>query len=127
LIKKKKKNFFGHMSEQLKSKEGLAFKANSDRLVLKTCSDHELGEDAANMLKDKEMKSKQQAIIQIEENWSKSQKILLSINCLNSNLALCSMKIGISTGTTHHSCLKLKLRNDMIGSRNKINFLSFAG
>ena len=62
------------MSEQLRSKEGLAFKANSDRLVLKTCSDHELGKDAANMLKDKEMKWKQQAIIQIEMNWSKSRK-----------------------------------------------------
>ena len=65
------------MSEQLRTKEGLAFKANSDRLVLKTCSDHELGKDAATMLKDKEMKSKQQAIIQIEVNWSKSQKDII--------------------------------------------------
>ena len=65
------------MTEQLRSKVGLAFKANSDRLVLKTCSDHELGKDAANMLKDKEMKSKQQAIIQIDVNWSKSQKDII--------------------------------------------------
>ena len=53
--------------------------------MLKTCSDHELGKDAENMLKDKEMKSKQQAIIQIEVNWSKSQKDIIKYNCLNSS------------------------------------------
>ena len=66
------------MSEQLRSEEGLAFMANSDRLVLKTCSDHELAKDAANMVKDKEMNFKQQAIIQIEMNWSKSQKDIIN-------------------------------------------------
>ena len=79
------------MSEQLRSKEGLAFKANSDRLVLKTCSDHELGKDAANMLKDKEMKSKQQAIIQIDVNWSKSQKDIIKYKLSKLKLsALCN-------------------------------------
>ena len=59
-------NYFGHMSQQLRSKGGSAFTAISDRLVLKSSSDLAFGRDAANMLKDKELKSKRQEINQIE-------------------------------------------------------------
>ena len=48
-------NYFGHMSQQLRSKGGSAFTAISDRLVLKSSSDLAFGRDAANMLKDKEL------------------------------------------------------------------------
>ena len=59
--------------------------------MLKTCSDHELGKDAENMLKDKEMKSKQQAIIQIDVNWSKSQKDIIKYKLSKLKLsALCN-------------------------------------
>ena len=49
------KNFFGRMYEQLRSKGGSAFKAISDRLVLKSSVDLEFEKDGANMLKDKEL------------------------------------------------------------------------
>ena len=52
--KKTGEDYFGHMSEQLRSKGGSVFKAISDRLVLKSSSDPAFGKDAANMLKDKE-------------------------------------------------------------------------
>lgn len=52
------------MSEQFKSKG----------LVLKYSYDLEFGKDGANMLKDKELKSKQQEIINVEADWSSSQK-----------------------------------------------------
>ena len=114
------------MSEQLRSEEDLAFKVNSDRLVLKTCSDHELGKDAANMLNDKEMKSKQQAFIQIEVNGLKSQKDVIKYKLFKLKLsALCNK--NRDKHRYHTPFLSLRLRNDMIGSRNKINFLSFAG
>ena len=51
-------NYFGHMSEPLRSKGGSAFKAISDRLVLKSSSSPAFGKDAANMLNDKELKTK---------------------------------------------------------------------
>ena len=49
-------NYFGHMSQQLRSKGGSAFTAISDRLVLKSSSDLAFGKDAVNMLRDKESK-----------------------------------------------------------------------
>ena len=70
-------NYFGHMSQQLKSKGGSAFNAINDRLVLKSSADLAFGRHAANMLKDKELKSKQQEITQIEADWSKAQKDIL--------------------------------------------------
>ena len=51
-------NYFRHLSQQLRSKGGSAFTAISDRLVLKSSSDLAFGKDSANMLKDKELKSK---------------------------------------------------------------------
>ena len=65
-------NYFGHMSQQLKSKGGSAFNAISDRLVLKSSADLAFGRHAANMLKDKELKSKQREITQIETDWPKT-------------------------------------------------------
>ena len=50
-----KAGFFGRMYEQLRSKGGSAFKAISDRLVLKSNVDLEFEKDGANMLKDKEL------------------------------------------------------------------------
>ena len=70
-------NYFGHMSQQLRSKGGSAFNAISDRLVLKSSSDLAFGKDAANMLKDKELKSKQQEIAKIEVDWSRAQKDIM--------------------------------------------------
>merc|ERR1711946_87292 len=43
-------NYFGHLSQQLRSKGGSAFQAISDRLVLKTSSDLTFGNEGANML-----------------------------------------------------------------------------
>ena len=47
--KKAGENYFGHMSQQLRSKGGSAFNAISDRLVLKSSSDLAFGKDAANI------------------------------------------------------------------------------
>ena len=55
---KVRENYFGHLSEQLRSKGGSAFQAISDRLVLKTSADLAFGNSGANMLKDKELKAK---------------------------------------------------------------------
>ena len=65
------------MSQQLRSR-GSAFNAISDRLVLKSSSDLAFGKDAANMLRDKELKSKRQEIDQIEADWSRAQKDMKS-------------------------------------------------
>ena len=65
------------MSQQLRNKGGSAFTAISDRLVLKSSADLASGKDAANMLKDKELKSKRQEIKQIEADWSKAQKDIM--------------------------------------------------
>ena len=70
--------YFGHMSQQLRSKGGSAFNAISDRQVLKSSSDLAFGKDAANMLRDKELKSKRQEIDQIEADWSRAQKDMKS-------------------------------------------------
>ena len=70
-------NYFGLMSEQLRSKGGSAFRAISDRLVLKSSSNPAFGKDAANMLNDKELKSKQQEINKIEADWSSAQKEIM--------------------------------------------------
>ena len=53
-------NYFRHMSQQIRNKRESAFNTISDRLVLNSSSDLAFGMDAANMLKDKELKSKQQ-------------------------------------------------------------------
>ena len=45
--------------------------------MLKSISDLTFGKDAADMLKDKELKLKQQEIIQIEADWSRSQKDIM--------------------------------------------------
>ena len=45
--------------------------------MLKSSSDLTFGKDAADMLKDKELKLKQQEIIQIEADWSRSQKDIM--------------------------------------------------
>ena len=71
-----------HMYQQLRSKGGSVFNAISDRLVLKSSSDLAFGKDAANMLKDKELKSKQQEIAKIEADWSRAQKDIMKSKLL---------------------------------------------
>ena len=114
-------NYFGHMSQQLRSKGGSAFNAISDRLVLKSSSDLAFGKDAANMLKDKELKSKRQEIDQIEADWSRAQKDImkskLSLTALKQtswhesspkiNFLLCVWKMAKNTNTLHHLHLRL--------------------
>ena len=51
-------NSFGQMTNQLRAKEGTAFKANSKRLVLKSNADIAFADDAERMLRDKELKKK---------------------------------------------------------------------
>ena len=87
-------NYFGHMSQQLRSKGGSAFNAISDRLVLKSSSDLAFGKDAANMLKDKELKSKRQEIDQIEADWSRAQK-----DIMKSKLSLTNAEVEAEAGT----------------------------
>ena len=70
-------NYFGHLSQQLRSKGGSAFQAISDRLVLKTSLDLAFGNEGVNMLKDKELKAKQKEVHQIEAGFSKSQKEIM--------------------------------------------------
>ena len=70
-------NYFGHLSQQLKSKGGSAFQVISDRLVLKTSSDLSFGNEGANMLKEKELKAKQKEVHQIEADFSKSQSEIM--------------------------------------------------
>merc|ERR1719204_1836 len=71
-----------YMSQQIRSKGGSAFNAISDRLVLKSSSDLAFGKDAANMLKAKELKSKQQEIAEIEADWSRAQKDIMKSKLL---------------------------------------------
>ena len=54
--------YFGHSSQQLKSKGSSAFQAISDRLVLKTSSDLAFGNKGADLLKDKEQKVQQKEV-----------------------------------------------------------------
>ena len=70
-------NYFGHFSQQLRSKGGSAFQAISDRLVLKKSLDLAFGNEGVNMLKDKELKAKQKEVHQIEADFSKSQKEIM--------------------------------------------------
>ena len=68
---KAEKNYFGHFSEQLRTKGGSAFKAISDRLVLKSSADIAFAEGAEFMLKDKSLKKRKQEVDKIEAEWSK--------------------------------------------------------
>ena len=70
-------NYFGDMSQQLRNKGESASNSLSDRLVLKSSSDLAFEMDVANMLKDKELKSKQQEITKIEAGWSRVQKDIM--------------------------------------------------
>ena len=63
------------MSQQIRNKGESA--STSDTLVLNSSSDLAFGKDAANMLKDKELKSKQQEITKIEAGWSRVQKDIM--------------------------------------------------
>ena len=59
-------NYFGQSTVQLRTQGGSAFKAISDRLVLKASSDLAFGEGSEKMLQDKELKAKQKEVEQIE-------------------------------------------------------------
>ena len=52
-------NYFGQMTNQLRAKGKTAFKAISERLVLKSNADIAFADDAERMLRDKELKKKQ--------------------------------------------------------------------
>ena len=126
-------NYFGHMSQQLRSKGGSAFNAISDRLVLKSSSDLAFGKDAANMLRDKELKSKRQEIDQIEADWSRAQKDMKSKLSLtdadadklaqeqskNKLLALC-----LENGKKHKYIAPLASQADVRKCYNRIKKLS---
>ena len=117
------------MTQQVKSKGGSAFKAISDRLVVKSCSDFSFGKDAANMLKDKELKAKQQEIAQIKADWSRVQmdimKSKLSLTDADADKVaqeqskksfwLSVWKIERRTSTLHQ--LQLRQRMRMISSK----------
>ena len=66
-------NYFGQMTNQLRAKGGTAFKAISERLVLKSNADIAFADGAERMLRDKELKKKQKEVAQIEAEWSKAQ------------------------------------------------------
>ena len=70
-------NYFGHFSQQLKAKGGAAFQAISDRLVLKLSADIAFAKGAECMLKDKELKAKQNEVTEIKADWSRAQKDLM--------------------------------------------------
>ena len=70
-------NYFGYVSEQLRSKGGSAFQAISNRLVLKTSSDLVFGNEGANMLMNKKLNAKQKEVHQIEADFSKSQSEIM--------------------------------------------------
>ena len=101
-------NYFGNMSQQLRNKGASASNSISDRLVLKSSSDLAFEMDVANMLKDKELKSKQQEIIKIEAGWSRVQKGImkskLSLTDAESNWKI---KIENCTSTWHFFLLRL--------------------
>ena len=58
-------NYFGHFSQQLKAKGGVAFQAISDRLVLKL-TDKAFAKGAECMLKGKKLKAKQMEVTKIK-------------------------------------------------------------
>ena len=69
-------NYFGHFSQQLKAKGGVAFQAISDRLVLKWIN-KAFAKGAEYMLKGKELKAKQMEVAKIKTDWSRAQKDLM--------------------------------------------------
>ena len=68
-------NYCGHFSQQLKAKEGSAFEAISDRLVLKSSTDIAFAKGAECMLKDKELKSRQKEVAETEADYSGPRRI----------------------------------------------------
>ena len=68
-------NYFGHFSQQLKAKGGVAFQAII-RLVLKLI-DKAFAKEAECMLKDKKLKAKQKEVAEIKTDWSRAQKDLM--------------------------------------------------
>ena len=71
------KNYYGHFSQQLKTKGGSAFQAISDTMVLKSSADIAFGKGAESMLKDKVLKSRQKDVAEIEADYSRAQKDLM--------------------------------------------------
>ena len=69
-------NYFGHFSQQLKAKGGVAFQAISDRLVLKLIN-KAFAKGAECMLKGKKLKAKQMEVAEIKTDWSRAQKDLM--------------------------------------------------
>ena len=72
-----RENYFGHFSRQLKAKGGAAFQAIKERLVLKLRADIAFAKGAECMLKDKELKAKQNEVTEIKANWTRAQKDLM--------------------------------------------------
>ena len=70
-------NYFGQMTNQLRSKTATAFKAISERLVLKSNADNAFSEGAKHMLKDKQLRKKQKEIVYMEAEWSKAQRDII--------------------------------------------------
>ena len=68
-------NYFGHFSQQLKAKGGVAIQAII-RLVLKLI-DKAFAKEAEYMLKDKKLKAKQKEVAEITTDWSRAQKDLM--------------------------------------------------
>ena len=72
-------NYFGHFSQQLKAKGGVAFQAII-RLVLKLI-DKAFAKEADCMLKYKKFKAKQKKVAEITTDWSRAQKNLMKSHC----------------------------------------------
>ena len=68
-------NYFGHFSQQLRAKGGVAFQAMI-RLVHKLI-DKAFAKGAECMLKDKKLKAKQKEVAEIKTDWSRAQKDLM--------------------------------------------------
>ena len=115
-------NYLGDMSQQLRNKGESASNSISDRLVLKPSSDPAFGMDAANMLKYKEFKSKQQEIIQIEAGWSRVQK-----GIMKSKLSLTDAeadKLKKRNGKMHKYMTLLSSQADRMKSFDRIKKVS---
>ena len=65
-------NYFGHFSQQLKAKGGVAFQAII-RLVLKLI-DKAFANGAECMLKDRKLKAKKKEVAEIKTDWFRAQK-----------------------------------------------------
>ena len=68
-------NYFGHFSQQLKAKGGVAFQPII-RLVFKLI-DKAFAKEAECMLKDKKLKAKHKEVAEIKTDWSRAQKDLM--------------------------------------------------